>query len=55
MTEDSASTDKRGERRPYVKPFVRNLDASDTEGKTHSAFEHAINFAPMSTVTVGPS
>ena len=24
-------------RRPYVKPFVRNLDAADTEGKTISS------------------
>jgi hypothetical protein len=55
MTDDTG-TDQRGERRPYIKPFVRNLDASDTEGKTHSAFEHAIQFAsPGQTVTVGPS
>jgi hypothetical protein len=32
MTTDSAGTDQRGGRRPYVKPFVCNLDASDTEG-----------------------
>jgi hypothetical protein len=32
MTEDSAGTDQRGVRRPYVKPFIRNLDAADTEG-----------------------
>jgi hypothetical protein len=53
MTE---STGSMSNRRPYVKPFVRNLDAADTEGKTHSAFEHAIQFAsPGQTVTVGPS
>jgi hypothetical protein len=33
MTNDSAGTDQRGERRPYVKPFVRNLDVLDTEAK----------------------
>jgi hypothetical protein len=30
---DSAETDQRGGRRPYIKPFVRNLDVSVTEGK----------------------
>jgi hypothetical protein len=34
MTDDSAGTNQRGERRPYVKPFVRNLDLVDTEYKT---------------------
>jgi hypothetical protein len=34
MTEDSGGTDQRGGRRPYVKPFVRNLDVVDTEGKS---------------------
>jgi len=33
MTYDSASTDQRGRRLPYFKPFVRNLDAADTDGK----------------------
>jgi hypothetical protein len=33
MTDDSADTDQRAARRPYVKPFVRNLDVEDTEGK----------------------
>jgi hypothetical protein len=33
MTDDSAGTDQRGERRQYIKPFVRNIDMSDTEGK----------------------
>ena len=34
MTDESARTDLGGGRRPYVKPFIRNLDAADTEGKT---------------------
>jgi len=34
MTESIA-----GGRRPYIKPFVRNLDASDTEGKTYHVNE----------------
>ena len=33
MADDSTETDHRGGRRPYVKPFVRNLDVEDTEGK----------------------
>jgi hypothetical protein len=32
MTDDIAGTNQRGERRTYVKPFVRNLDAMETEG-----------------------
>jgi hypothetical protein len=42
MTDDSAETDQRGKRRPYVKPFVRNLDAMDTEGKTSAGLESTI-------------
>jgi len=34
MTEDSVDADICGARRPYVKPVVRSLDVSDTEGKT---------------------
>jgi hypothetical protein len=41
MTDDSADTDQLGERLPYVKPFVRNLDASDTEGKAIMDFENS--------------
>jgi hypothetical protein len=55
MIEDSAGTDQRGERLPGVKPFVRNLDVSVTEGKTLNVNEFPIQFAPMSTITVGPS
>jgi hypothetical protein len=33
-TEDSV-------RRPYVKPFLRNLDAADTEGKAIMDFENS--------------
>jgi hypothetical protein len=33
MTDDSAATVQRGERLPWVKPFVRNLDMTETEGK----------------------
>jgi hypothetical protein len=40
MTEDGGGTDQRGGRRPYVKPFVRSLDAADTDVKpTHSPVE----------------
>jgi hypothetical protein len=36
----SANQLKKGRmRRPYVKPFVRNLDASETEGKPLSEAE----------------
>jgi hypothetical protein len=51
MTDDSAGTDQRGGRLPYVKPFVRNLDVMDTEGKTHApgetlTFFDGISFGP---------
>jgi hypothetical protein len=32
MIENTAGTNQRGARLPYVKPFVRNLDVMDTEG-----------------------
>jgi hypothetical protein len=32
MTDDSAGSDQGDGRLPYVKPFVRNLDAVDTQG-----------------------
>ena len=49
MTENSAGTHQRGLRRAYVKRFVRNLDASDTQGKEDmSVVETTPNF-------VGPS
>jgi hypothetical protein len=51
MTDDSAGTDQRAERRKYVNPFVRNLDVDDTEGKPNF-FEEVF----ASTVgTAGPS
>ena len=31
----NVSTDEVGRRRPYIKPFVRNLDVVETEGKSH--------------------
>jgi hypothetical protein len=31
-------TTERPARLPYVKPFVRNLDVEDTEGKSHVFF-----------------
>jgi hypothetical protein len=35
---------QRAERRPYVKPIVRNLDVLDTEGKTDNIpTEHHFN------------
>jgi hypothetical protein len=43
MTDDSAETDQRGERRSYVKPFVRLLDWEDTEGKFMSTKEVSFN------------
>jgi len=35
----TGSIDDRGDhvRHPYLKPFVRNLDAAETEGKPHFA------------------
>jgi len=39
MTDDITGTDQPGERLRYVKPFVRNLDASDTEGKWATGVE----------------
>jgi hypothetical protein len=43
---------KSGVRRPYVKPFVGNLDAVDTEGK----FPEAAEFTPgRGTLHFGPS
>ena len=53
MTEDSAGTDQRGERRPYVKPFVRNLDASDTEGNKEVTTD--VEFTPSTLFHAGPS
>jgi hypothetical protein len=56
MTGHSAGTDQRGERHPYLKPFVRNLDVEDTDGKVFSEIE----FSPPPGVdgthpTYGPS
>jgi hypothetical protein len=44
MIDDSAGTNQQGKRRPYVKPFVRNLDASDTEGKSYWSYESPSTF-----------
>ena len=52
MTTDTAGTDQRGGRRPYAKPFVRNLDASDTESKTTAYVE---SHTPVYGVNQGPS
>jgi hypothetical protein len=41
MADDGAGTNQRRGRRPYVKPFVRNLDLSDTEGKPIMDFENS--------------
>jgi hypothetical protein len=41
MAEDTAGTNQRRGRRTYVKPFVRNLDLSDTEGKPIMDFENS--------------
>jgi hypothetical protein len=56
MAEDGAGTDQRGDRRPYVKPFVRNLDASDTEGsKVISINEYTFTAMGNPTHGNGPS
>jgi hypothetical protein len=55
MIEDfaGADTDSGAARRPYIKPFVRNLDAVDTEGKNaHYLVETA--FTPTSRLRVFP-
>lgn len=55
MAEDIAGNDQRGERRPYVKPFVRNLDAVDTKGgKLPNIFEDATP-TPFGASFFGPS
>jgi len=41
MPHDSAGNDQGSARRPYVKPFLRNLDLSDTEGKPIMDFENS--------------
>lgn len=40
-------------RRPYVKPFVRNLDASDTEGNKEVTTD--VEFTPSTLFHAGPS
>jgi len=35
MTDESGGINQRGDRPLYLKPFVRDLDVSTTEGKTH--------------------
>jgi len=53
MTEDSAGTDQRGGRRRYVKPFVRSLDVSVTDGGKTSE-SHETHSAPFD-ISFGPS
>jgi hypothetical protein len=53
VTDDSAGTDQRGGRRPYVKPFVRNLDAVDTQGK-NAHYPVEIVFTPTSDLRFFP-
>jgi hypothetical protein len=54
MADDNAGTDQRGERRPYLKPFVRNLDAVDTQG---GKFAVTAEFTSAGTIPIeyGPS
>jgi hypothetical protein len=51
MTDNSEDARQRGERRPYVKPFVRNLDVIDTESKTYAPAETVSFFGGF----IGPS
>jgi hypothetical protein len=46
MTEDSAGTDQRGARRPYIKPFLKNLDVVDTQNKEAVASGESTFVAP---------
>ena len=52
MTDESAGTDQGENRRPYAKPFIRNLDASDTEGKD---FTDATEFQSYGGARYAPS
>jgi len=56
MTED-AGTDERGGRRPYLKPFVRNLDVMETEGKSAFPTEGTVNVSGGTggSIEIGPS
>ena len=54
MNDDTAGIDQRGGRRPYVKPFVRNLDVMDTEGKP-TGFPFEIGPTADRTLSAGPS
>ena len=52
MTENTDST----ARRAYVKPFVRNLDVMDTEGKSYFNHVEASLFGDrLGPITTGPS
>lgn len=51
MLDDTPETDQRVGRRRYMKPFVRNLDMADTEGKTQIDVE----FLTRTTFHFGPS
>jgi hypothetical protein len=52
---DSVGNDERGERRPYLKPFVLDLDVVDTEGKSHMDFENSTYPATGVTNRYAPS
>jgi hypothetical protein len=47
------SAEGTGARRPYVKPFVRNLDAVDTQGK-NAQYHVETPFTPTSRLRVFP-
>ena len=57
MIEDSAGTDQRGGRHPYVKPYVRSLDVAITEGKSTFPHEGTVNVSGGTggSVEIGPS
>jgi hypothetical protein len=52
MTEDTAGTDQSGVRRSYLKPYVRNLDVVDTQGKEVTT---GVEFTPSTLFHAGPS
>jgi len=46
VAEDSAGTDQPVERFPWVKPFMRNLDVEDTDGKIFFEIEFSNPYGP---------
>jgi hypothetical protein len=44
MENTYAGSASKGARRPYVKPFLRNLDVMDTEGKPGYPVEQPFTF-----------